>query len=268
MNLHVSPVFLSIIMFFALLVGCNSTNAIASSSGKATSTPTESSSPNPTPPPSTGNKINVTVGDTTWTATLVENVATARLKELLADAPLTIKCNDYGGFEKVGSIGQSLPTADMQTNSSPGDIILYSGSSLVVFYGSNSWSYTRIGKIDNVTENELRKVLGTGSVEITFSLPDGEESKTLIAYFTRTGNTTQLANTIHDTVGRGRRRQDNPLKIMPTPAVAPQLLQQTNNLLNPNKALIIIKAVVLYDSLDFLHCFVAFQLDHCVCAHL
>ena len=76
----------------------------------------------------------------------------------------------YGGFEQVGPIGQSLPRNDEQTTTSSGDIVLYSGNQIVVFYGSNSWSYTRLGRITDKTASELAELLGNGDVTITISL--------------------------------------------------------------------------------------------------
>ncbi len=76
--------------------------------------------------------------------------------------------DDYLGFEKVGSLGKSLTRSDKQTTTESGDIVLYSGNNIVIFYGSNSWSYTRFGKIDDLTDWE--NALGNGSVTVTFSL--------------------------------------------------------------------------------------------------
>ena len=81
---------------------------------------------------------------------------------------LTIQMSDYGGFEKVGSLGQSLPTGNSQTTTQAGDIVLYQGNQVVIFYGSNSWSYTRLGKIDDLTGWE--EALGGGDITVTFSL--------------------------------------------------------------------------------------------------
>ena len=73
----------------------------------------------------------------------------------------------YGGFEQVGSLGQALPRDDVQTTTAAGDIVLYSGSQIVVFYGSNSWAYTRLGHITDKTPEELTALLGSGDVTIT-----------------------------------------------------------------------------------------------------
>ena len=75
----------------------------------------------------------------------------------------------YGGFEQVGSIGKSIASDDKQTVTKPGDIVLYSSDKIVVFYGSNSWSYTRLGKI-NMSQKELEQLLGNGDVTVTLSV--------------------------------------------------------------------------------------------------
>ncbi len=92
-----------------------------------------------------------------------ENESVEALKEL---CPLTVKMSMYGGFEQVGSLGESLPRNDEQITTEYGDIVLYSGNQIVVFYGSNSWAYTRLGHID-MTQEELTDLLGNGDVEIT-----------------------------------------------------------------------------------------------------
>ena len=92
-----------------------------------------------------------------------ENESVEALKEL---CPLTVKMSMYGGFEQVGSIGESLPRNDEQITTGYGDIVLYSGNRIVVFYGSNTWEYTRLGHID-MTQEELTELLGNGDVEIT-----------------------------------------------------------------------------------------------------
>lgn len=104
--------------------------------------------------------------------TLAENSAVDALVELLKNGDITYTANDYGGFEKVGSLGHTLPRSDEQTRTEPGDVILYQGDQLVLFYGNNSWSYTRIGKIEGYTASELKTFLcgGQGQVIVTLSL--------------------------------------------------------------------------------------------------
>lgn len=115
--------------------------------------------------------LNIQIGNRVLSAKLDDNTSVDALKELLAEEPLTIEMSDYGSFEKVGPIGERLPSDDEQITTSPGDIMLYSSSQIVLFYGSNSWTYTPIGRIEGMTGDELKEVLGADSVEITFSLP-------------------------------------------------------------------------------------------------
>ena len=117
--------------------------------------------------------MRITVGDRVLTAVLADNSSAEALKEILMAGPLTIDMSDYGNMEKVGPIGQSLPTNDEQITTGPGDIILYMGNSLVIYYDTNSWNFTRLGKIQDVTQAELKEILGGGNVTVTLSL--GEE---------------------------------------------------------------------------------------------
>jgi len=98
------------------------------------------------------------------------NESVEALKNLVKEQPLTIRMSMYGGFEQVGPIGTSLPRNDAQTTTSAGDIVLYSGNQLVVFYGSNSWAYTRLGHITDKDVAELTDLLGNGDVTITINL--------------------------------------------------------------------------------------------------
>ena len=97
------------------------------------------------------------------------NDSVEALKKLAANG-LTIQMSMYGGFEQVGSIGRRLPDSDVQISASSGDIVLYSGNQLVVFYGNNSWAYTRLGKITDKTPEQMRELLSNGNVTITLTL--------------------------------------------------------------------------------------------------
>ena len=103
-----------------------------------------------------------------------ENDSVQALEEIASAEPLSIQMSMYGGFEQVGPIGTVLPSADEQTVTDSGDIVLYSGDQLVVFYGSNSWAYTRLGHITDKTAEEMRELLGNGDVTITVYM---EETK-------------------------------------------------------------------------------------------
>ena len=120
-------------------------------------------------------KMFITIGSVTQSATLVNNAATQTLVERLKNGAVTVTLNSSGGFEIWGSLGFSLPTNNEQINAQPGDVILYSGSNICIFYGSNSWSYTRLGKIDGLSESELRTFLkaGESNITVTLSLSSG-----------------------------------------------------------------------------------------------
>ena len=112
--------------------------------------------------------MNVQVGDVVFSATLEENEAVSALVEMMQESPVVIQMSDYSGFEKVGPLGASLPVNNSQTTTQAGDIVLYNGNQIVIFYGFNSWSYTRLGHIDDLTGWE--EALGSEDVTVTFSL--------------------------------------------------------------------------------------------------
>ena len=99
-----------------------------------------------------------------------DNEAVAALIKYVEEKPLTIEMSMYGGFEQVGALGTDLPRNDAQTTTGPGDIVLYSGDQIVVFYGSNSWAYTRLGKIKDLSEEKLKELLGDHDVKITLEM--------------------------------------------------------------------------------------------------
>ena len=122
----------------------------------------------------TMDKIYITIGGQTQSATLVDNDATRELIAALQNASITVTLND-NDFEIWGSLGRSLTTKNEQMNAQPGDIVLYNGSNICIFYASNSWSYTRLGKIDGLSESELRTFLkaGQNNISVTLSLTSG-----------------------------------------------------------------------------------------------
>ena len=119
-----------------------------------------------------GEEVYLIINGNALKVTLAENSSVSALMELLRENDISYTANDYGGFEKVGSLGFSLPRNDMRITAEPGDVILYQGDQIVLLYGSNSWSYTRLGKIDGYSRQELRELLcaGEGSVKVTLSL--------------------------------------------------------------------------------------------------
>ena len=114
----------------------------------------------------------LTINENKIQVTLEENSATDALIEILKQGDIVYVASDYGGFEKVGSLGHTLPAEDTQITTQPGDVILYSSNQIVLFYGSNSWSYTRLGKINGYSIDELKTLLsaGKGDTQITISL--------------------------------------------------------------------------------------------------
>ena len=124
-------------------------------------------------PENAGNmKMYITIGGRTQSVTLEDNGATKALVERLQKAPVTVTLNSSGGFEIWGALGFSLPTSNQQTTAQPGDVILYNGSNICLFYGTNQWSYTRLGKIDGLSASELRTFLkaGENNISVTLSL--------------------------------------------------------------------------------------------------
>ena len=112
--------------------------------------------------------MQLMIDGTAVTVTWETNDSVTALKQLAADG-LTLQLHRYGGFEQVGPIGRSLPRADVDTATAPGDIVLYSGDQLVVFFGSNSWAYTRLGHIDGLSGAELSALLDREGVEVTLA---------------------------------------------------------------------------------------------------
>lgn len=117
------------------------------------------------------NSIKLTIKDgKTFTATLADNSSADALIKLLSKGDVTMEMEDYANMEKVGPLGTNLPRYDRQTSTGPGDIILYQGKYLVIYYSTNSWNFTRIGKIDNADGAQLKSALGNGDVTVTLSL--------------------------------------------------------------------------------------------------
>ena len=114
--------------------------------------------------------VKVKINDDVFDVKLENNSATQELIKELKKGNITVNASEYGGFEKVGDLGFSLPISDENIGTNPGDIVLYQGDKISLFYGSHSWSYTKLGKIDNVDSNKLKEVLGSGDVTLEFSL--------------------------------------------------------------------------------------------------
>lgn len=116
------------------------------------------------------NMVNLQIGEHTLKAKLAENSSAQAFAELLAQGPVTVQMHDYGSMEKVGTLPATLPENNAQITTEPGDLILYQGNSITIYYDTNNWSLTRLGKVQDITQQGLKDILGDGDVEITFSL--------------------------------------------------------------------------------------------------
>ncbi len=116
--------------------------------------------------------LRLMIGETAVAVDWEANASVEALEELCRDEALTISLSMYGGFEQVGSIGRSLPRSDVQTATESGDIVLYAGNQIVLFYGSNAWAYTRLGRITDRSADDMTALLGQGDVTITLWLEE------------------------------------------------------------------------------------------------
>lgn len=117
----------------------------------------------------TDNKLKINVNGTELTATLEDNSSAQALTELLKQGNITVDMSDYGNFEKVGELPQSLPKNDEKITTVPGDIILYQGNKITIYYAENTWDFTKLGHINNITQEELKAILGDGDITVTLS---------------------------------------------------------------------------------------------------
>jgi len=148
-------------LLLILLSGCSDSNAGAKQEeDKAETVQTYDDEEN--------TEMKLTINETEVPVTWEDNDSLRAIMDMISDQPLSIQMSMYGGFEQVGELGQSIIRDDRQITTSPGDIVLYAGNSIVVFYGSNSWAYTRLGHID-LSEERLKDLLGNGDVAIVLS---------------------------------------------------------------------------------------------------
>lgn len=146
-------------------------------------------------------KMYITIDGVSQPATLYNNAATQALIAKLEEGPVTVTLNSSGGFEIWGALGFSLPTSNEQITTQPGDVILYNGSNICLMYGTNSWSYTRLGHIDDLNDSELRSFLkaGESNIEVTLSLqPVSPQptSNTLVIYYSYTNHCHEIAQSL------------------------------------------------------------------------
>lgn len=115
-------------------------------------------------------EIQVEANRQTLAATLENNSSAEAFASLLATGPLTVSMRDYADMEKVGSLPTALPRSDAQISVGPGDVVLYQGNQITVYYGTNSWNFTKLAHIEGVTAEQMRAFLGEGDADVTFSL--------------------------------------------------------------------------------------------------
>ena len=156
------------IAVLAVLVGLG---RVAGCAGEAAASPRPAGSPEITyTEKEEETMLTLKIGETAVAVDWEENESVSALRELCRAEPLTVSMEMYGGFEQVGALGAALPRQDTQTTTQAGDIVLYSGNQIVVFYGSNAWAYTRLGHITDKDADALRDLLGNGSVTLTLAL--------------------------------------------------------------------------------------------------
>ena len=146
-------------------------------------------------------KMYITIDGVSQSVTLYDNAATQALVAKLQDGAVTVTLNSSGGFEIWGPLGFSLPTSNEQITAQPGDVILYNGSNICLMYGTNSWSYTRLGKIDGLSASELETFLkaGQSNISVTLSLTPSSipsNNNTLVVYYSYTGNCREIVQTL------------------------------------------------------------------------
>ena len=166
--MKVTLLILPIFLFAACLSSCNSTRPTTNETGSSTNENQESE--NESNEDENEMKLKLEIKDYEFDVTLEENDASHELVEMVRNEQITINFEDYGGFEKVGPLGRSLTTDNTRITTKAGDIVLYQGNQIVMFYGSNTWSYTMLGHVDDLTYWE--EALGDGDVMATFTLSE------------------------------------------------------------------------------------------------
>lgn len=153
------------------LCACGSGEVAAispSASGSTIGVPAEAAQPKDIQSNGEESILKIAVGEFVFRAQWEDNASAREFQQILEKGPVTIEMRDYGGFEKVGELGTELVRSDAQITTQPGDVILYQGNQITIYYGTNSWNFTRLARIED-TQN-LKEKLGSGTVEVTFSL--------------------------------------------------------------------------------------------------
>ena len=168
-----------LVVFLLLLTGCKANssgdfqeddNAVQMEYGVQTDIKEQTEMKNADESTLADNQIRVTVGNSSFIVNLEDNETAKALRKMLTDGDLTISASNYGGFEKVCRLGKTLPCNDTQITTEVGDVMLYSGNQIVFFYGANSWTYTKLGKVEEPSLETLEKILSGPETEITLSI--------------------------------------------------------------------------------------------------
>ena len=167
---RIFAVFLLTVLLCAIFTGCAKTETpsedSAQSNGETKSSPSDSTSSGLQGDSDT---MYIIIGEHTLPVKMADNSSASALLELLKQGDITVDAHDYGNFEKVGPLGTQLPVNNEQITTEPGDVILSEGNLLVIYYTTNTWNFTRLGKVRNMTAEALRQALGKGSVVLTLS---------------------------------------------------------------------------------------------------
>ena len=158
------------IAIFLLFSACSSDAASSSPTAARNSAQSGNTSSSEASKGAAVMKLKIHVNDTTFTATLNGNSSAKALVELLQKGDLTLDMEDFSNFEKVADLPVTLPRNDTPTDTDAGDLILYLGKRIVIYYDKNSWNFTPLGKIDNVNKKRLKQILGDGNATVTFSV--------------------------------------------------------------------------------------------------
>ena len=142
----------------------------AAGKGKVTVRIAKKGAADPAKEPEVGKELSMYINDSRVDVSWADNATVSKLRGLAGEKLIEIQMRRYGGFEQVGEIGKDLPRADVQMTTAPGDIVLYSGNQIVVFYGTNTWAYTRLGHIEGKTAEELEQILGKNDIKLTIKV--------------------------------------------------------------------------------------------------
>ena len=138
--------------------------------GAVAEAPAAADEPSAAEAPAAAGRFSIQVGETTLPAVFADTDAARELATLLQDGTMTVELHSYGGFEKVGPLPDGLTAADERITTEPGDIMLYAGDQITIFYGSNTWEYTPLGKIEGATAESLQRAFGDDDIEVVLSL--------------------------------------------------------------------------------------------------